>query len=176
MPPLPVQVLFDRDPRRVQRRGDCSRPNPHHASDPCVVEVGEVAEEQHEALTLRQLSDDAPNTLIRLGPARRGQVRRLTHLCAGGPPIASCVHDRAPRERLERPQSPDPAPPTHDADERILNGVRAQLLVTRDGDGNTEEGGISASVGHLDLPHHLVGVSCHIPYDRHGHSFLYRRD
>ena len=160
------------DARRVQRRGDCPRSNAHHASDPCVVEVGEVAEEEHEALTLRQLRDDAPNMFIRLGLVRRGQVRRLTHLCADGPPIPSRVHDRAPRERLERAAPPDPASAPHDADERILDGVRAELLVTRDGDGNTEERGISASVGHLDCPQQLIPVSRHTPYDRHGHSFL----
>jgi hypothetical protein len=35
----------------------------------------------------------------------------------------------APRERLERAAPSDAAPASHDADERILDGIRAELLV-----------------------------------------------
>jgi hypothetical protein len=40
-------------------------------------------------------------------------------------------------------------PQAHDADERILDGVRTQLLVARDRDGDAEERRISAPVSSI---------------------------
>ena len=96
-----------------------------------VVKIGEVAQEEREALALGQLRDCLPNRFVELGSARRGQLGRLTRFGADGPPIGSRVDGGAPRIRLERATPSDAAPASHDADERILHGVRTQLLVAR---------------------------------------------
>jgi hypothetical protein len=52
------------------------------------------------------------------------------------------------------------------------HGVRTELLVTGDGDGDAEESGVAARVGLLDLRQQIVAPSPHTLQDRHERSFL----
>jgi hypothetical protein len=118
-------------PWPVGPRGDRSGPSVHNFPDRTVVEVGEVAEKQHETLSLRQRSDRVPDPVVWLGGVGRRHVRRLRSISAHYPSIASRVDDGAPGEGFDRAAPPDTAPASHDADERILHGVRTQLFPRR---------------------------------------------
>jgi hypothetical protein len=138
--------------RGVQRRCDGPWGDPEGRSDPLVVEIGVVAQEQHEPLPFREHRDRLAHSIGARIAVAGGHVRVVEpgrNLGHWGPTPARLVDDDLPDPWLEL--APYAPPVTHRPHEALVDGVAGELLLAGDRERDPQEAGKGGAVHGLDL-------------------------
>jgi cytochrome c oxidase assembly factor CtaG len=143
----------------VQARRDGPDLDPEYLGDPPVVEVGVVAEEEREPLTLRERRDQRCQ-LRRLGLGsaaicgRRGSDSWLAHVRP--PLLPRRIDDGPPGPSLERRLAPEVAAAADERGEGVLDGLARILTLTDDRGRDGDEVGEARAIERLDLCEQLL--------------------
>jgi hypothetical protein len=122
----------------VERGGDRPFADREGNSDRSVVEIGVVAEEQHESLPLREKLDRRPDELTPRIFAGRLEIRELIELMfdsllrAG---ITGGVHDDPPHPAIEVAATLEAMTLPDGSYERLMDDVRREISTPDDGCG-----------------------------------------
>jgi hypothetical protein len=144
-------------------------------SSAATVQVGEVAKEEHEPLPLGQARDRLtdrvaePEVAVVHGHVGLERLGRVPSSQAA--PAPGGVDDPAPDPSFERPLASIPIAPSHRADEAVVHGVRGQIDVADDPNGDAQEGRVAAPVDRLEL-REPVRAPPHAPSDPGARHFL----
>jgi hypothetical protein len=151
----------------MERRGDGAALDPDDLSDGLVVEVGIVAEEEHEPLALGQHSDYRPYLV---------QIRRLSIRFRRCPVrkslrtallVSTDVDERSPQPRIEALDASEVTPRTKSAKERLVHCVSRLIDVAEDRHGEGEKARVA-------MPIHLLNRSEDIVIRVGSHQLLLR--
>jgi hypothetical protein len=148
----------------VQTCGDRSCSYAEDLGDAPIIEIGVVAQKEHEPLTLREDSHKRCKFQTFLSMRQRSihRHRRLMRLRLTGvvpPLLARRIDDRAPHPRFERCLTAKIAAASHHRRKSILNDLARALPLTQNRRRNSHEVGKPLAIERLDLGHQIcLGV------------------
>ena len=140
--------------RRAQSGRDCSDLDLERACDRPVVEIGEVAEKDGEALTLGQSRDPGSDLLVLVWRTVRNLFgRKLERIESAAAAFGAkrSVSDHPPEPGLEWPVSAEGFTVANRLRESILDGVARSLLITDDGSRHLREVRVALPVEELQV-------------------------